>query len=510
MQAAYSLVVFLTAGGALVLEIVAGRLIAPYVGMSLYTWTAIIAVVLAGLTAGHWIGGRLAGAGVGARAGHLRIAVSLAAAAVSALATLPLLRLVAGALQRGDFGPIGTVVALTSALFLLPSLFVGIVSPIATKLAIDEKPGDTGPVLGRMFAAGAFGSIIGTLASGYLFIAWIGTVGTVQAVSALYAVLAIGFAVLAKRGRAVAGTMLLAAALVAGWAQAAASFRSPCTAESDYFCIRIDDFSGESGRESRLMVLDHLVHSINDRTDPGLLYSPYLHFTDELARLRFIEPAMTAAFFIGGGGYTLPRAWQKNFPSAKLTVAELDPVVTRVATEQMWLHPNEGTLNIVHRDARTLLQGMPPGPHFDVVFGDAFHDIAVPSHLVTDEFAAVVAARMSPRGFYAINTIDQAENPMFMFALVKTLKKHFETVEVWVESEVSKQAGRVTFIVLSMTAPSSASSLAARHGIVRGWLRWPPENLAERIASADPPVLTDRYAPVERLLAPSLAMDIDQ
>ncbi|MEO0719944.1 MAG: fused MFS/spermidine synthase, partial [Pseudomonadota bacterium] len=30
------------------LEIAAGRLMAPYVGMSLYSWTAIIAVVLAG------------------------------------------------------------------------------------------------------------------------------------------------------------------------------------------------------------------------------------------------------------------------------------------------------------------------------------------------------------------------------------------------------------------------------------------------------------------------------
>jgi len=44
---------------AMALEIVAGRLLAPYVGMSLYTWTAIIAVVLGGLSLGHWLGGAL-------------------------------------------------------------------------------------------------------------------------------------------------------------------------------------------------------------------------------------------------------------------------------------------------------------------------------------------------------------------------------------------------------------------------------------------------------------------
>ena len=56
----YLSVVALTAGCGLVVEIVAGRMIAPYLGMSLYTWTAIIAVVLAGFSAGHWVGGRFA------------------------------------------------------------------------------------------------------------------------------------------------------------------------------------------------------------------------------------------------------------------------------------------------------------------------------------------------------------------------------------------------------------------------------------------------------------------
>ncbi len=44
----------------LVLELVAGRVLAPYVGVSLYTWTSIIGVVLAGISGGAWAGGRLA------------------------------------------------------------------------------------------------------------------------------------------------------------------------------------------------------------------------------------------------------------------------------------------------------------------------------------------------------------------------------------------------------------------------------------------------------------------
>src|SRR3954451_7285588 len=54
------LIVFLSSACTLVLEIVAGRLLAPYVGVSLYTWTSIIGVVLAGITVGNYLGGILA------------------------------------------------------------------------------------------------------------------------------------------------------------------------------------------------------------------------------------------------------------------------------------------------------------------------------------------------------------------------------------------------------------------------------------------------------------------
>ena len=45
----YGGTVFVSSALLLVLEIVAGRLLAPYVGVSLYSWTSIIGVILAGL-----------------------------------------------------------------------------------------------------------------------------------------------------------------------------------------------------------------------------------------------------------------------------------------------------------------------------------------------------------------------------------------------------------------------------------------------------------------------------
>ena len=44
------LIVFVSSACTLVIELVAGRIMAPYIGVSLYTWTSIIGIVLAGMS----------------------------------------------------------------------------------------------------------------------------------------------------------------------------------------------------------------------------------------------------------------------------------------------------------------------------------------------------------------------------------------------------------------------------------------------------------------------------
>ncbi|MEK9678569.1 MAG: fused MFS/spermidine synthase [Rhodospirillaceae bacterium] len=499
----------LSSAGGLVIEIVAGRLIAPYVGMSLYTWTAIIAVVLAGLSAGHWIGGRLAGAQVTYAAANMRLAVALGLASISSLLALALLRVLSGPLLSSGLSPVPVVILLTTALFLLPSLFVGIVAPILTKLALEDKGDDPGPVIGRMYAIGTLGSIAGTLRAGSLFISWIGSIWTVIAVAVVYGALALACLVMGRpsKGIAVGVGLLVLIGGTALFGQNVGAFITPCTVESDYFCIRVDDMTAETGRPSALMALDHLVHSINDRLEPGILYSPYIRFVDEYTDRRLIGARPDRpfqAFFIGGGGYSLPRAWASSRPSSRLVVAEIDPAVTQAAAEGMWLNTADKALDIRHEDARQLLQSLPKEAQFDVVFGDAFRDISIPAHLVTQEFHAEIAARLRPRGFYVVNVVDHGGEPAFLASLVETMKQDFKSVEIWAEAEelAAAQQGagqRVTYILVASQQEAHMGRLGYRHGIARQWRRWPLSALAQAV-SETPVILTDDYAPVDRLM----------
>ena len=495
----YVVTVAATSAGGLVLEIVAGRMLAPYVGMSLYTWTAIIAVVLAGFSLGHWVGGRIA-AWPGPQA-ERAVAWVLLLAALSAAASLVLLRILSGPLLALGLDPVASIVLLTGALFFMPSFFVGVPSPILTKLALDAAPRRSGPVLGRMYAAGAFGSILGTLAAGYLFISWFGTIWTALAVAATYAAFAAVFFVrtfgVSRRAvllPLVASAVAAAALTFAGWRVQA--FVSPCTEESDYYCIRIVDISGDVDVDARLMVLDHLAHGMNVRDRPDTFLSSYAELTDALARAHASERGGLSAFFVGGGAYTLPRAWVAR-PGKRVTVAEIDPAVTRLARQRMWLEASP-RLRVVHRDARRVLRETQES--YDVIVGDAFHDIAVPQHLVTREFFELVHARLRPGGIYIMNVVDRLEAPRLALSVLRTLQTTFPVAEIWLDDEQAVTGGRTTFVLVAGTKPTQAEVHRSSAFDKRVWRRW-PQDFISRLERRHPPlVLSDDFAPVDRLL----------
>jgi len=503
IRAGYGAAFFVASAGALVMEITAGRLLAPYVGMSLYSWTAIIAVVLAGLSLGNWCGGYLSEQPAARQKTWIGLAFAMAAA--SSLLSLVLVRHLSGPLLGLGLGMVPSVLAISGAAFFLPAFFPGLVGPPLTRRAIALAPGREGRVLGQMFALGTLGAIAGTLMSGYVFIAWLGSSGTVLAVGAIYAVPAIAFVATGRRrgtAAAIAFLVVLTGGLVL-LGERSGAFTSPCDRESSYYCIRVFDAEPRTGRPSATLVLDHLGHGVNDQAAPDYFWSGYIELTDLLIRARLGGRKDFSAFFIGGGAYTLPRGWRARYPEAALTVSEIDPEVTRAARDRLWFDP--AGLRILHEDARVALTRDPGArggraARYDVIIGDAFRDISVPAHLVTREFAQVIREKLKPQGSYALTVIDEPRRTRFLFSVARTLFQEFPVVEVWAEVAQLQQAERISYLVVAGDAPSPAGRIESRIDLDRSWVRWPASDLEPRIMASDNPVLTDDYAPVDRLL----------
>jgi nitrate/nitrite transporter NarK len=106
----------------MVLELVAQRIIAPHVGMSLYTWTSIIGVILAGISLGNYLGGRLADRWASPRLlGWIFVLGGLASLAILILDELDILTPL-----KWPF--IAEILVLITALFFLPAAILGTVS----------------------------------------------------------------------------------------------------------------------------------------------------------------------------------------------------------------------------------------------------------------------------------------------------------------------------------------------------------------------------------------------
>lgn len=493
------LVVGFTSACGLVVEIVAGRMIAPYLGMSLYTWTAIISVVLAGFSVGHWIGGRLSERP--AERALRFVAWSLLLAAATTGASLIVVRTVVPSILAQGWSAVPTVLTATFLLFFLPSFFVGVPSPVLTKLAVDEAPPTQyGRVIGYFFAVGAIGSIAGTLLAGFVFISWLGTTMTLLLVALLYA--ALGFALLLfgsggrLTGLMTSGLVGIVGTVGLGYVgREVQAFRDPCLIGSSYYCIRIVDVSREYGTPARLMVLDHLGHGVNLKSAPRKLVSPYVELHDTLARIHSGRSSPFHVFFIGGGAYTLPRAWASARSDAKIIVSEIDPEVTRLARAKLWFEHSPRVITVT-ADARVALKAQPVD-HFDVIVGDAFHDIVIPAHLITEEFFTLVASRLKSDGLYVMNVVDARRHPRLALSIYRTMQMSMANVEVWVTNEAG---GRATFVLAAVPKATPYRRIASQNSPGVSFLRLSEKRLAELSDRVHPIRLSDDFAPVDRLI----------
>jgi spermidine synthase len=489
----YGITIFLSSAFLLVLEILAGRLIAPYVGVSLYTWTAIIGVILAGLSLGNWLGGVWADRG----GNELAAGVTLALAGLFSLGILFLLTLVAPLIEAREMTLLGASFFYVLALFFTPAVLLGIVTPLLTTLALGLD-GRTGHIVGRMHALGALGSILGTFVTGYFLVQYLGTRGIIIGTSLGLFLLALPF--FRGKSRLAPAAILAAAVVLVLVTDARNGFSNPCDRESNYFCIRVvDDSERVPFGVARSLVLDHLVHGTNHQSEPGLLISPYVQLLDELALEHFgAGKAETLRwFFAGGGAYTLPRSVRARTPNAAVTVAELDPLVTRSAEESLFLQTDG--MRVVHGDARIVLN-REPSQIYDVIVADAFHDISIPYHLVTREYVELVKSRLAPDGIYLLNVLDAFPDPRLVKSMMKTLSESFEHVHVWMDM-VPPNAERMTFVLSASDTRDPPETIVSQRGLDHRWLKATDPMMRTGTPFDRLPLLSDDYVPVERLVS---------
>ncbi len=498
-----SLLVFLSSAAVLVLELLAARLLIPYVGNTIETYTAIIGIVLAGIALGTWLGGRAADR----TAPRQLLAPLLVAGGALAAVTVPIVDVLAVGL-RGTGA--ATTVILSTLAFLAPAAVLSAVTPVVIKLQLDSLD-HTGSVVGRLSALSTLGGIAGSFLTGFVLVALFPTRATIRAVAVLLVVggilVAIGLArsgserALGRLGADGSTPLLGIAPLVVALLGVGASLTTngPCEEESAYFCLAVrDDPQSATGQ---VLWLDTLPHSHVDPTDPTVLAFSYTAWYGDVIGAVAPDGAPLRALHIGAGGLTMPRYLRSEHPGSAQLVLELDPLVIDIAQRRLAFAPGDD-ITIVTGDARRTVTRLAAAPDadadaaFDLIIGDAFGGIAVPWHLTTREFTADLRVLMQPDGVYLLNIIDHGPRDLLRAELA-TIADVFAHVAVLERAD--ERGGN--HVVIASDAPLPLDAVLARN---RGRARDDAivSGAALEALIGDARVLTDDRAPVDQLLTP--------
>lgn len=242
---------------------------------------------------------------------------------------------------------------------------------------------------------------------------------------------------------------------------------------------------------SRLLFLDLDTHSINRTNVDEPMYT-------DVARLLSVGLTSTSATLtIGAGAYTFPNELAR-LSSSSVQVLEVDPEVPRIAQQ---FFPIDPKIETSVDDARIYLTRS--NRHYDLIVGDAFSSyISVPWHLLTKEFDISVSQHLNQNGIYAINIISgvQGEKSALYAAVYATLKEVFPHVEAYTFGGDEAEAQNIV-LVASHSSLEHLVSEGKIINIVAG-----KNEVFENVRLIEPPqqgiILTDDYAPTEKLLSP--------
>ncbi|MEM7697824.1 MAG: fused MFS/spermidine synthase [Verrucomicrobiota bacterium] len=421
----YALVVFLCGAVTMCLEMVGSRILAPILGNSIYTWSALIGVVLIGLSIGGCLGGIL----IDKRARVRDLLLALVLGAIF-IAMTPLLR----ALIESSGEVKGSAILVSGILFFVPCLFLGAISPMSVKLAANAVGGEKfGLCAGVVSMAGSLGSFIGVVIPPFLLIPNFGLNNIIVALALIH--LGVGgmlyfversdqkrFAILLGVGL---GCILLLTFVgrfaTQGLSQEAALYEKA----TPYHLVQVFD-EDDSTRSLRLDTT--MEGSVNFESE-----QLPLKYQNQWRLVLDRDTPVRRALCIGAGAFGVPRELARQFPDAAIEVSEIDPEVVRVGYDffQIGDFPN---ISAKAADGRQYLRDLDDSVKYDFVFLDAYNGIRyIPPHLATVEFFEELDDHLSEDALIVANVISavDGEYSQLLWSFVRTLREVYPDVRIY-------------------------------------------------------------------------------
>jgi spermidine synthase len=377
-------------------------------------------------------------------------------------------------------------------LFSPAGFLLGMVSPYAAKLKLQDAK-KLGTTIGNLYALSTAGSIIGTFAAGFFLIPRFGTNTLLILLALTLVVLSVFLSLQVAKTLKVSAVALLLISLSI-YTYSVQDFATKKFLDLDTAYNRIwlfETTKGDDKQPIRVMGINAEFHSAM-YLDSDELVSEYTKFY-HLA--RHFSPTFAHTLMIGGAGYSFPKSYLLLYPHATIDVVEIDPMVTELAKKYFKL-PTSERMKIFHQDARVFLNHT--STKYDVIFGDAFGSrYAIPYHLTTLETVKKKYDLLNENGVVIVNTISALEGDKgkFLRAEYATYAAVFPQVYLFTASDNVSATDFQNVMLVALKSKNKVSFESEDPELQRML-----HKIWTNKITADVPILTDDFAPVDQYI----------
>ena len=424
------LIVFLSGAIEMGLELLASRILSPYVGSSNVVWTSIIGIILASMSLGYWYGGKKAEENAGKdKLAEILLEATFFTSLIPLFETLFVKR-IAGLSNNLIFSAIICAISV----FSIPSFLLAMVSPIAVKIKT-EKTADVGTSSGGISALSTLGSIIGTFFMGFVLIPHIGVSNINIGITLILTIMSI--IIRENRDKKYFYLVVFIVSLSAICIITGKYFFKKSNpdiildTDSQYSRIWVTNVKNQNGNYKTLQV-DMGLESYLD-TNTNEMGAEYLKFYD---LFDYYNKNAKNTLLIGGAAYTYPMHYLNKYSDKNIDVVEIDDKMTKIAEEEFGLNLNDERIKVYSQDGRSFFNYSKN--KYDTILIDAFKGLNIPFELTTYEALENAKTLLNDNGLVITNIISgiDGNGADFLKYEYATYKAVFDDVKLFKVKDV--------------------------------------------------------------------------
>ena len=419
------IIVFLSGAIGMGLELIAARVLSPYVGSSNVVWTSIIGIILVSMSLGYWIGGKRADKEAN---GNVLSRLLLGSALFTSI--IPLLETIVVREFAGIVSNLIVAAILCAIIvFSIPSFILAMISPFAVKMKSMQET-EIGSLSGRISSLSTIGSITGTFLMGFVLIPNIGVTNINIGITILLVVMSI----LARddiNKKYILSTISLVVVMIilmfiGKWVFKLANPEILVDTDSQYSRIWVKQVNTAKTTYKTLQVDTGLESYID--TETGEMGAMYLRYYD---LFEYLNKDAKSTLMIGGAAYTYPIHYLQKYQDKTIDVVEIDEKMTQIAEEQFGLNAKDERLKIYTQDGRSYLNYSEN--KYDTILIDAFKGLNAPFELTTYEALVHAKNMLNDNGIVLTNIISslEGEDTDFIEYEYATYKAVFDDVKLF-------------------------------------------------------------------------------